>query len=62
MAQAGFAYELPLKLQNRQKRDRKKYERELKGTDGGAYLEVDYRGRVKRVIEDRNGNRAVMCI
>ena len=31
----------------------KKYERELKGTDGGAYLEVDYRGRVKRVIEDR---------
>ncbi len=31
----------------------KKYEKELKGEDGGAYLEVDYRGRVRRVIEDR---------
>jgi len=31
----------------------KKYEKELKGRDGGVYLEVDYRGRVKRVIEDR---------
>jgi len=31
----------------------KKFERELKGRDGGIYLEVDYRGRVKRVIEDR---------
>jgi len=31
----------------------KKFEKELKGRDGGIYLEVDYRGRVKRVIEDR---------
>ena len=31
----------------------KKFEKELKGRDGGVYLEVDYRGRVKRVIEDR---------
>lgn len=31
----------------------KKYEKQLKGEDGGAYLEVDYRGRVRRVIEDR---------
>lgn len=31
----------------------KKFEKELKGSDGGVYLEVDYRGRVKRVIEDR---------
>ena len=33
----------------------KKFEKELKGRDGGVYLEVDYRGRVKRVIEDRKG-------
>lgn len=31
----------------------KKFEKELKGRDGGVYLEVDFRGRVKRVIEDR---------
>lgn len=31
----------------------KKFEKEMKGSDGGVYLEVDYRGRVKRVIEDR---------
>ena len=31
----------------------KKFEKALKGRDGGVYLEVDYRGRVKRVIEDR---------
>lgn len=31
----------------------KKLEKELKGRDGGVYLEVDYRGRVKRIIEDR---------
>lgn len=31
----------------------KKFEKHLKGRDGGVYLEVDYRGRVKRVIEDR---------
>ncbi len=31
----------------------KKFEKEMKGRDGGVYLEVDYRGRVKRVIEDR---------
>ena len=31
----------------------KKYEKELKGSDGGVYLEVDYRGRVKRIIEDK---------
>lgn len=31
----------------------KKFEKELKGRDGGVILEVDYRGRVKRVIEDR---------
>ncbi len=31
----------------------KKFEKEMKGRDGGIYLEVDYRGRVKRVIEDR---------
>ena len=31
----------------------KKFEKEMKGLDGGVYLEVDYRGRVKRVIEDR---------
>lgn len=31
----------------------KKFEKELKGNDGGVYLEVDYRGRVKRVIEAR---------
>ena len=31
----------------------KKFEKDLKGRDGGVFLEVDYRGRVKRVIEDR---------
>lgn len=31
----------------------KKYEKELKGSDGGVYLEVDYRGRVKSIIEDK---------
>lgn len=31
----------------------KKFEKELKGKDGGVYLEVDYRGRVKSIIEDR---------
>lgn len=31
----------------------KKYEEFLKGKDGGVYLEVDYRGRVKSIIEDK---------
>ncbi|WP_428897068.1 penicillin-binding protein 2 [Parelusimicrobium proximum] len=31
----------------------KKYEREMKGTDGGLLLEVDSRGRVKSIIENR---------
>lgn len=31
----------------------KMYERELKGKDGGIYLEVDYRGRMSRVLESR---------
>ena len=31
----------------------KKYEKELKGKDGGVFLEVDYRGRVKSIIEDK---------
>lgn len=31
----------------------KKYESLLKGKDGGVYLEVDYRGRVKRIIQDK---------
>lgn len=31
----------------------KKFEAELKGSDGGVYLEVDYRGRVKSIIEDK---------
>lgn len=31
----------------------KKFETDLKGTDGGVYLEVDYRGRVKSIIEDK---------
>ncbi|HJD18860.1 MAG TPA: penicillin-binding protein 2 [Candidatus Avelusimicrobium excrementipullorum] len=31
----------------------KKFEKELKGRDGGVFLEVDYRGRVRSVIEDR---------
>ena len=31
----------------------KKFEEELKGEDGGVYLEVDYRGRVKSIIEDK---------
>ncbi|MBO5011094.1 MAG: penicillin-binding protein 2 [Elusimicrobiaceae bacterium] len=31
----------------------KKFEKELKGKDGGVYLEVDYRGRVKSIIEDK---------
>lgn len=30
-----------------------KYEQELKGKDGGVFLEVDYRGRVKSIIEDK---------
>lgn len=31
----------------------KKFEKELKGVDGGMYLEVDYRGRVHRFIQDK---------
>ncbi len=31
----------------------KKFEKELKGADGGVYLEVDYRGRVKSIIQDK---------
>ena len=31
----------------------KKFEKDLKGRDGGVYLEVDYRGRVKSIIEDK---------
>lgn len=31
----------------------KKFEKNLKGADGGVYLEVDYRGRVKSIIEDK---------
>ncbi len=31
----------------------KKFESKLKGKDGGVYLEVDYRGRVKRIIQDK---------
>ena len=31
----------------------KKFETELKGTDGGMYLEVDYKGRVHRFIQDK---------
>jgi len=31
----------------------KMYERELKGKDGGIYLEVDSRGRLNRVLESR---------
>lgn len=31
----------------------KKFEKKLKGKDGGVYLEVDYRGRVKSIIEDK---------
>jgi len=31
----------------------KKFEEQLKGKDGGVYLEVDYRGRVKRIIQDK---------
>lgn len=31
----------------------KKFEKELKGKDGGVFLEVDYRGRVKSIIEDK---------
>ena len=31
----------------------KKFEKDLKGKDGGVFLEVDYRGRVKSIIEDR---------
>ena len=30
-----------------------KFEPQLKGKDGGVYLEVDYRGRVKRIIQDK---------
>ncbi len=31
----------------------KKFEQDLKGKDGGVFLEVDYRGRVKSIIEDK---------
>ena len=31
----------------------RKFEEELRGKDGGVYLEVDYRGRVKRIIQDK---------
>lgn len=31
----------------------RKFEKVLKGKDGGVYLEVDYRGRVKRIIQDK---------
>lgn len=31
----------------------RKFEKELRGKDGGVYLEVDYRGRVKRIIQDK---------
>lgn len=31
----------------------KRFERDLRGSDGGVLLEVDYRGRVKRIIEDK---------
>jgi len=31
----------------------KKYEKELKGKDGGIYLEVDSRGKLNRVLESR---------
>lgn len=31
----------------------KKFESQLRGKDGGVYLEVDYRGRVKRIIQDK---------
>lgn len=31
----------------------KKFEKDLKGRDGGIYLEVDYRGRVRSIIQDR---------
>ncbi len=30
-----------------------KFETQLKGKDGGVYLEVDYRGRVKSIIQDK---------
>lgn len=31
----------------------KKFEKALKGRDGGIYLEVDYRGRVRSLIQDK---------
>lgn len=31
----------------------RKFEEQLRGKDGGVYLEVDYRGRVKRIIQDK---------
>ena len=31
----------------------KKFEQSLKGRDGGIYLEVDYRGRVRSLIQDK---------
>lgn len=31
----------------------KKFEKKLKGHDGGVFLEVDYRGRVKSIIQDK---------
>ncbi len=33
----------------------KRYEKELKGRDGGLFLEVDYKGRVKQKIKDNKG-------
>jgi penicillin-binding protein 2 len=33
----------------------KRYEHELKGRDGGLFLEVDYKGRVKQKIKDNKG-------
>ncbi|MGB2580008.1 penicillin-binding protein 2 [Elusimicrobium simillimum] len=33
----------------------KKFEKYLKGTDGGLFLEVDHRARLKSVIEDKKG-------
>ncbi len=31
----------------------RKFEEVLRGIDGGVYLEVDYRGRVRRIIQDK---------
>lgn len=35
----------------------KRYESELKGIDGGLYLEVDYKGRVKQKLKDNKWRR-----